>query len=630
MWNRNREFPPRASSAMSSYTTSSTRPAESEDENFRSSSGLSHRRPDSITSLNSSPNRPFVQEPRSVPLRKYASPSQVHVKSSPVSPSATYRENLQRRMEKQEARSLRNALEHMNIDDENRLYDAAQDEATELVWNHQHPGVPYRNPRSEFRNPDLDNARSNSERNGHFRSESLRGPKDTDYRTSRSSLYESLRGLKNLGTGTERSRERPSLDEDASRDKRNWSLRRRNQVNFALPPEESPSNPGSPKPKDTDHDSPQTPFHNSNGHIYEETQASPPSPEEERHGHARSRPPSLKARPRNSLRGTRPLPGRFGKLPLVDMLSRSDMHKNPPSSQSKNPEYITNSPVMKSSKPDSNHVPTKNGIEIRSDDIRAATSKKLSERSANLPTPVGVSDRPGRPIVSFDQTWKPADAPSAKSRERDSLKKRDSDSSASSTQAPAAPAIQVSEEASDVPVINLPDDRVPTISEMSQSQSDQNYDQPSPEQQKGQNRMSASRPVGGTQTKWYTRYTRPGVPTATCEACSQSIAGKIVTASGLRFHPECFVCYHCKTQLECIAFYQEPEAKRTERLAAASTDDREARALRFYCALDFHELFSPRCKSCKTPIEGEVVLACGAEWHVGHFFCAECGDVCFS
>jgi hypothetical protein len=41
-------------------------------------------------------------------------------------------------------------------------------------------------------------------------------------------------------------------------------------------------------------------------------------------------------------------------------------------------------------------------------------------------------------------------------------------------------------------------------------------------------------------------------------------------------------------------------------------------------------MFSPRCKSCKTPIEGEVVVACGAEWHVGHFFCAECGDVCLS
>jgi hypothetical protein len=37
-------------------------------------------------------------------------------------------------------------------------------------------------------------------------------------------------------------------------------------------------------------------------------------------------------------------------------------------------------------------------------------------------------------------------------------------------------------------------------------------------------------------------------------------------------------------------------------------------------------LYSPRCRSCKTPIEGEVVMACGGTWHVGHFFCAECGD----
>jgi hypothetical protein len=50
-------------------------------------------------------------------------------------------------------------------------------------------------------------------------------------------------------------------------------------------------------------------------------------------------------------------------------------------------------------------------------------------------------------------------------------------------------------------------------------------------------------------------------------------------------------------------------------------------SLRFYCHLDFHEFFSPRCKSCKTPIEGEVIVACGAEWHSGHFFCAQCGDV---
>ena len=91
-----------------------------------------------------------------------------------------------------------------------------------------------------------------------------------------------------------------------------------------------------------------------------------------------------------------------------------------------------------------------------------------------------------------------------------------------------------------------------------------------------------------------------------------------------------------------MAFYPEPEKKRAERLARiqsrldateviektpgeTAADDGDD-SLRFYCHLDFHELFSPRCRSCKTPIETEVIIACGGSWHVGHFFCAECGD----
>lgn len=99
-----------------------------------------------------------------------------------------------------------------------------------------------------------------------------------------------------------------------------------------------------------------------------------------------------------------------------------------------------------------------------------------------------------------------------------------------------------------------------------------------------------------------------------------------------------------------MAFYPEPEKKHAERVDRIQArqrgedlpmldshptyedmqrlehEDGFDQSLRFFCHLDFHELFSPRCKSCKTPIEGEVVVACGAEWHVGHFFCAQCGD----
>jgi hypothetical protein len=77
--------------------------------------------------------------------------------------------------------------------------------------------------------------------------------------------------------------------------------------------------------------------------------------------------------------------------------------------------------------------------------------------------------------------------------------------------------------------------------------------------------------------------------------------------------------------LECVSFYPEPDDKRAERLESEVLSEKESE-LRFYCHLDFHELFSPRCRSCKTPIEGEVIVAAGGEYHVGHFFCGECGD----
>jgi len=126
-------------------------------------------------------------------------------------------------------------------------------------------------------------------------------------------------------------------------------------------------------------------------------------------------------------------------------------------------------------------------------------------------------------------------------------------------------------------------------------------------------------------------------PTASCAYCRTPIEGHVVSASSLRFHPECFRCDHCHTRLEHVGFFPEPEESRRKR-AEAFQDDKSstssgstaaAHRVKFYCHLDFHELYSPRCRNCKTPIEGKVVVACGGTWHVGHFFCAECGDVSF-
>jgi hypothetical protein len=108
-----------------------------------------------------------------------------------------------------------------------------------------------------------------------------------------------------------------------------------------------------------------------------------------------------------------------------------------------------------------------------------------------------------------------------------------------------------------------------------------------------------------------------------------------------RFHPACFTCFTCGTALEALEIWPEPDSHRAGRLDRIARrtrgevlaeepgetmgEDGDARR-RFYCHLDWHELFAPRCKHCKTPILGEHVVAVGAHWHHGHFFCAECGD----
>ncbi|OOF95749.1 hypothetical protein ASPCADRAFT_130084 [Aspergillus carbonarius ITEM 5010] len=635
------DLPPRATSAMSSYGHSSvystTPPAEVE--HPRATSSLSNHRPASSRGAPGSPaGRPLVQEPRTVPLRQNISPARAFSRIVPTSPNTAYRESPQRRIEKEEAKSLRDALQEMDLHDDIELHEAAQDEATELVWMHQNPGVPYKNPYAPYHNPDLDAARKSPDRNS-YSSHGERLGSPTPRRGSRRLMYQGSTVSYNGTSGSRGSEEKPAheqqpvLEEEIPSPKKNGTLRKNLKVNFALPREEVTAQHTSTSHglglANVGRDSSKGIFRNPNDQIYEEPQLSPRKDESTRPDFSRSDSSALKNKPRNALpRGSRPLPGRFSGLSFVDKLSRFEIHKNPPT-QSRNPEYRMNDSLSQPSAPTSGveeqEIPMKDGLEIRSDEIRAATSKKLRDRSTRLPMPTAVSDRAGRPIVSFDPSWKPTEAQNP--RKQDGLKGWDATPVAPASES-AAPMIEVSE-APSIPVINLPDDKEPTISEMAgQSQSPATSAKSSPDSSRNSKPPSRSpkKPTTGLQSRWLSTYTRSGVPTATCEACSLPIAGKIVTAAGARFHPECFVCHQCQTALECVAFYEEPEASRKERLAEAPADDEEAHALRFYCHLDFHESFSPRCKSCKTPIEGEVVVACGAEWHVGHFFCAECGD----
>ncbi|PYH42112.1 LIM domain protein [Aspergillus saccharolyticus JOP 1030-1] len=632
------DLPPRAASAMSSYGSMrmQSSPPTTEARFPRATSSLSNHRP--ASSLGGPTGRPLVQEPRTVPIRQTVSPARAFSRVEQIPTRPTYRQNPQRRIEKEEARSLRDALQGMDLNDELDLHAAAQDEATELVWMHQHPGLPYKNPYAPYHNPDLQDLQQSPPRSG-FASQNGGPSSPTARRDSRRLVFQGST-VSNSGTSGSRGIDRkstfdketqPIWEEGTSPPQspaKGGSLRRGMKVDFALPREGETSVNSSDThglgQANARHETSKGIFRNPNDQIYEEPHLSPKKDEGARSIFSRSDSSALRSKPRNALpRGSRPLPGRFGSLSFVDKLSRFEIHKNPPS-QMRNLEYTTNEPhsqeAPRATETEQQPVPMKDGLEIRSEELRAATSKKLRDRSTRLPMPTAVSDRAGRPIVSFDPKWKPTEAPDPP--------KRDKGWDAAPQPPPPAPTIEVSE-APSVPVINLPDDKEPTLSEISNSHRSSTIavkPSTSPLKSDAAPKRPLPKIAAASPSRWLSAYTRSGVPTAKCESCSLPIAGKIVTAAGTRFHPECFVCHHCQTALECVAFYQEPDAKRAERLAESPADDEEAHALRFYCHLDFHELFSPRCKSCKTPIEGEVVVACGAEWHVGHFFCAECGD----
>lgn len=612
------ELPPRASSVFS-ISRRSESPTKEHHAQPRSTSSLSHRRTTSDAARLSSFGRPLVQEPGSYSVRGNFSPSPKVVRTN-VSPSAVYRECGQRLMEKQEARSLRKALEQMDLQEEIRLHRAAQEEATRLVWEHQHPGVPYKDLHAPYRNPDMNKFRQHLEKGSYARSQSLR---NGEHQSSSDRSPGKSNGTTTVESPT--SAESPDANRGTSPSK-DSTLRKGGKVNFAEPLQEEPE---STEPQENGGEKSSNGngiFRDPKDRIYEETEESSNKTDKEtakENGQTDSATSALKDKHRNSLpQGSRPLPHRPS---FINKLYR-ELHKHPPT-QSRNPEYTTNPPPPTDLKTQ-DKVPTKNGLEIRSEEIRAATSMKLKDRSSKLPMPTAVSDSPGRPIVSFDPSWQPSEEkPKSSSPDRGSTSRRSSSASHAST--PPVPTISVSEpspEPPSIPTINLPDDHVPTIGEMTPPSADStNGARPLPDPAKN-GRQKKPVAKAASQDRWYSTYTRAGVPTATCSSCALPISGRVVTAAGRYFHPDCFTCYHCGTGLECVAFYQEPEAKRAERLANASSDDEEAKAPRFYCHLDFHELFSPRCKSCKTPIEGEVVIACGAEWHVGHFFCAECGD----
>ncbi|KAI5310778.1 hypothetical protein KEM55_002139 [Ascosphaera atra] len=619
------------------------------------------------------------------------------------SPGVTYQERAQRLKEKQEAREIREAMERMKLEkddkqedeEEKRIQEAAQREATELVMSHQNVGLPKINPNAPYRNPDLRWTRRFQRRgeNGVVRNGTNGSNVSAGAEKATFSHQESARppiGVADIEQPTLHSPRKETFARNDSGGilsvNKNRGLPRRKSIENTLPWLSRRRKSSARSKRLMSNGSSKKPFGTMKGKSDTDKQPQPRVRFDvaDEDGPEKTEPQGDND-PTPTDRSTRPFSLRNRKsifdLPRI------------PFPQSRNPQYKTNPPP----RPDAPKVgrvepqPTKDGIEVRSDEIRAATSMRLKDRSPQLPVPTGVSDTPDRPIVSFQSNWKPSpiietsEADDASTRPavtisppRTASSRPSSPNKSSPPQIIEPPSINVSEppqstkESSTIPSIAVPAE--PTIGEMANATRRPlpRPGQPSiptigvsgtedvprvsvsgePSTNGGSyytaTRTTTSRPLprplptegqpNGTSvrektrmydkpaTTWRTPYIRTGVPAATCDACHRPIAGRVVTACNCRFHPQCFVCHHCQTPLECVSFYQEPESNKQKRLAETNPRDPDAQLQRFYCHLDFHELFSPRCKSCKTPIEGEVIVACGAQYHVGHFFCAECGD----
>lgn len=320
-------------------------------------------------------------------------------------------------MEKEEAVSLReamDAMDSMNLKDEDkdkdkdkqadgeqdeeetRIYNAALDEAAELVWQHQHgvkppePGAPYRYK---------SHLRKNSYAHARTASAGLYG----DEIGATGLARDSIRSFSGSSTASERAPS-PGSPRASMEDQRTYSMGSTKSKSYGALRGAPRSSSGSRRLSSLKRNisgEVEKPF--SGDQIWEEPENTTPerNPRQPRLPET-SQPQGLKSRgiPNKVQFAPTTASDSASSLPSVPAkpVNRYEIHKNPPS-QSRNPAYTTNSP-SNSPRTSQESLPTKNGMEIRSEDIRQATSMRLKDRSPKLPIPSAVSDSPGRPIKS--------------------------------------------------------------------------------------------------------------------------------------------------------------------------------------------------------------------------------------
>ncbi|POS87125.1 hypothetical protein EPUL_000719 [Erysiphe pulchra] len=676
----------------------------------RPNSAFSHRRAQSSLST----THPSVRS-RTGRHTSHINPENPQIpllKPSDVVPSATYIERGQRWMEKEEAVALREAMEDMDIDEESRIFAAAQKEASELVWQHKNsnlvekPGQPYRY-KNHLRKNSYQYARSESAGRYSGSSQATGLARDIP-ETLRSTSGDSNRS-EGLTAGSRVSSEASDFIGNHYKH-HEMNVDAKNQILTKSVKENEPRSSMRRINKDTlkSANSPVMARRRNSGrrNVSGELVAGPfrgdqiwEEPEQDNTERGRSQvardlPTPLNFKAKNPVNRVQfaqnsELNPNSSLPEPTKRRSIFEIHKNPPS-QSRNPRYIANHPSTGNTENDLSKarvspIQIRDGLEIRSDEIRQATSMRLKDRSPKLPTPCIVSDKPGRPIVSFDPNWKPKKADLKPETRRSSFEHTkhserlpaasDQKTSSTPTSINFCPNRKSSSEMNSLEVnttptniknssprkqsppssISFPVPSIPTIIHSESpsisstppnlpviniEKSNPKPARPLPVPTPSSKNISNSTNTSFSQSHWSPGFGRR--PTVTCHVCQLPIQNRVLrVGTDEHFHPECFCCSTCGTGLESLEIFPEPSAIRTERIdrirrrakgeilqeikGQTEIDDGDERK-RYYCHLDFHENFAPKCKHCKTPIIGEHIIALGEHWHYGHFFCAECGN----
>lgn len=92
----------------------------------------------------------------------------------------------------------------------------------------------------------------------------------------------------------------------------------------------------------------------------------------------------------------------------------------------------------------------------------------------------------------------------------------------------------------------------------------------------------------------------------TCSRCSGKVIGECLNALGKKWHPNCFVCGHCRQPFGNSSFYLEDNVP--------------------YCEPDWNKLFTTKCFSCSYPIGAgdKWIEALNRNYHSDCFRCTSC------